>query len=202
VDKQRAAAMAHNTDITASTIRLGEGSGKEDAFAAAARRLELLREDRTDSTTEENVEEESLDEDVWGNDKSIIKRLDEDSLADRRLFIRVRHMRQVECHMLYEHIGDEPINLTRPMIFTICDLSMGGIDIISDDFIDAGKILSIRIILDEIPYEFKGEVVFCLKSEDKFRIGLKIVQRDRTFIRHLKIFIARISLNSRYGRAI
>jgi hypothetical protein len=78
---------------------------------------------------------------------------------------------------------------------------MGGIGIICEHGINIGKILAIQLTLDNIPYEIKGEVVYCIRNDDKFRAGLKIVQRDKRFIRHLKIFVARISLNSIYGKS-
>ncbi len=154
----------------------------------------------TATGTELNTVPISVDENVWGNDNTILNKLDENQLADRRLFVRVRHMRRVECSKVYDNIMVEPVMLTHPIIFTISDLSMGGIDIISEYEISIGKILALQIILDNMPYEIKGEVIYCLQSDQIFRAGLKIVQRDKLFIRHLKIFIARISLNSMYGK--
>ena len=52
--------------------------------------------------------------------------------------------------------------------------------------------------LDEKIYDIKCEVIYCFKSDNKFRIGLRVVQKDKLFIQHLKIVIARISLRSKY----
>lgn len=139
------------------------------------------------------------DENVWGNDYTILHQLDEKQLADRRLFVRVRYFLQVECSAISDSAEVEPSFLRYPITFMISDLSMSGIGIICDDRIDIGKVLAIQLMLDGIQYEIKCEVMYCLSNDDKFRAGLKIIQREKQFIRHLKIFIARISLNAAYG---
>ena len=78
---------------------------------------------------------------------------------------------------------------------------MGGIGIICDYEIATGKIFSIQLVLDGIPYKIKCQVIYCIPNDDKFRAGLKIVEREKKFITHLKIFVARISLNSAYGES-
>lgn len=140
-----------------------------------------------------------VDENVWGNDNSILRHLDEKVLADRRLFVRIRYLQRIECSAVSDSPDEEPYFLTHPLAFTISDLSIGGIGIICDYKIDVGKVLAIRLNLDSIPYDIKCEVMYCFQNDDKFRAGLKIIQREKRFIRHLKIFIARISLNSAYG---
>lgn len=149
---------------------------------------------------EQVTEQIPVDENIWGNDYTIINKLNEKQLADRRLFVRIRYMKRVECYMVFDSIGVEPVLLTQPLVFIINEISMGGIGIICDHEISIGKILAIQLTLDNIPYEIKCEVIYCIQNDDKFRAGLKIVQRDKLFIRHLKIFIARISLNSNYGK--
>lgn len=140
-----------------------------------------------------------VDENVWGNDYTIVNKLSEKQLADRRLYVRVRYIQRIECNKVFDNIEEEPVLLAKPIVFIISDLSMGGIGIISDHFINIGKIFAIQIKLDSIPYEIKCEAVYCIKNDDKFRAGLRVVQKDKSFIRHLKIFIARISLTSNYG---
>ncbi len=140
-----------------------------------------------------------LDENVWGNDHAIIHQLDEKQLADRRLFVRIRHMQRLECHKVYDGIEEEPILLKRPLELVTSDISLGGIGVISERKIMPGKILEFQFKLDHIPYVIKCEVIFCVPMDDKFRAGLKLVQREKQFVRHLKIYVARISLNSVYG---
>lgn len=140
-----------------------------------------------------------VDENVWGNDNSILHHLDEKVLADRRLFVRIRYLQRIECTAVSDSSEAEPYFLPHPLVFMISDLSMGGIGIICDNEIDVGKVLAIRLNLDSIPYDIKCEVMYCFQNNDKFRAGLKIIQREKRFIRHFKIFIARISLNSAYG---
>lgn len=141
-----------------------------------------------------------LDENVWGNDYTLLKKLDEKQLADRRLYVRVRHLQKVVCHSVYDNIDMEPVLLSRPMELIISDLSMGGIGIISENELKSGRILAVRLSLDGIQYEVKCEVIYCFQSDNKFRAGLKIAQKDKRFINHLKIFIARISLTNSYGQ--
>ena len=143
--------------------------------------------------------QEPLDENVWGNDYSILNKLNEKQLADRRLYVRVRHVQRIECNAVHDSVESEPVFLARPIVFTISDLSMGGIGIICDSEISIGKILAFQLTLDGIPYKIKCEVVYCIHNDNKFRAGLRIVQKDRKFFMHLKIYVARISLNSRYG---
>lgn len=148
---------------------------------------------------DQETTQEPLDENVWGNDYSIINKLNEKHLADRRLYVRVRNVQRIECNALSDSVEAEPVFLARPIEFTISDLSMGGIGIICDNEISIGKVLAFQLILDGIPYKIKCEVVYCIHNDNKFRAGLKIVQKDRKFLMHLKIYVARISLNSRYG---
>lgn len=150
---------------------------------------------------EQSVQPEQipLDENVWGNDYRIINKLSEKQLADRRLYVRIRHIQKIECNRIYENIEDEPILLSKPMDIITSDLSMGGIGIICDYELNIGGILGIQLTLDSIQYDIKCEVIYCIANDDKFRCGLKVVQKDKQFIKHLKIFIARLSLKNNYG---
>jgi len=142
-----------------------------------------------------------LDENVWGNDYKLVKKLDEKVLADRRLFVRVRHIQKVNCTVMYDKNGMQPIELPKPIQLLVIDVSMGGIGVISEQEINVGDILGIQLILDNIPYDIKCEVVYCFPSENKYRAGLKLAQKDKRFVKHLKIYVARISLTSQYGHA-
>lgn len=146
------------------------------------------------------AEQPPVDENVWGNDYTLLNKLSEKQLADRRLFVRIRHMQWVECHIIFDNIKSEPSLLDQPLVFIINELSMAGIGIICDHAISIGKILAFQFIIDNIPYDIKCEVIYCIPNDDKFRACLKVVQRDKRFIRHLKIFIARTSLNLTYGK--
>lgn len=139
------------------------------------------------------------DETVWGNDKAFMSRIDEVQRADLRLFVRIRHLQKVTCSMAYEDISKEPYELDRPLELMIVDMSVGGIGVICEHEIDVGRILGVPIILDTIPYNVKCEVVYCIPLDGKFRAGLKIAHKDKLFMRHLKIFVARISLTSTYA---
>ena len=120
-------------------------------------------------------------------------------LAERRLFVRVRHVQKITCDSVYEAIDKEPVELRNPLDLTVVDLSVAGIGIICDKEIETGRILGIRILLDRIPYEIKCKVIYCIPLDGKFRAGLKIAEKDKRFMRHLKIFVARTSLTTEYA---
>ena len=176
-----------------------EGAGKTDRAGEAygAEKAEETGKAGEAGKVEEPI---PLDENVWGNDNSILHKLDEKQLADRRLFVRVRYVQKVECNTVYDKNKMEPVLLPKPIVLFISDISMGGIGVISDEELREGEILGIHLVLDNIPYDIKGEVVYCFRNEDKYRAGLKIVQREKRFIKHLKIYVARISLTNAYGR--
>lgn len=146
-----------------------------------------------------STNQEPLYENVWGNDHTVLSKMDENLLADRRLYVRVIYMQKIECNAILEAIGSKPAVLTKPMVFTVIDISIGGIGIISECEINVGMILAFKLTLDNIAYEIKCEVVYCFPNDDKFRAGLKMVEKDKCFIRHLKILVARLSLQGKYG---
>lgn len=140
-----------------------------------------------------------LDENVWGNDRALVSKLDNEVLTERRLFVRVRHVQKLTCDTIYEDINKEPVKLASPLSFMSVDISAAGIGIVCENEIEPGKILGIRIILDRIPYDIKCRVVYCIPLDGKFRAGLKIAEKDKRFMRHLKIYIARITLTNEYA---
>jgi len=147
-----------------------------------------------------SIDQMPLDEDVWGGDREISKKIDEGLLADRRLFVRIRHIQKVLCSVEYaDAAAKEPLELDRPLEFMIIDLSVSGIGIISEYEIERGKLLGIRMLLDGMPYDIKCEVVYCIWLNGKYRAGFRIVQKDKKFMRHLKIFVARVSLTNEYA---
>lgn len=149
-------------------------------------------------TPPEETVEMPLDENVWGNDNTVLKKLDADQLAERRLFVRVIFMRQIKCYETYNNLEEEAKLLIKPIEFSITDLSVGGIGIIADYELKKGTILGFKLPLDQAEYDIKCEVMYCFQNDNKFRIGLRIVQKEKDFIKHLKIVIARISLRNQY----
>ncbi|MCX7922418.1 MAG: PilZ domain-containing protein [Clostridia bacterium] len=152
-----------------------------------------------DSNDEHLPEQLPLDKKVWGNDNIVLNKLDENQLVNRRLYVRVRHIQQIECDTVYEEMGAEPTVLDKPIIFTIIDLSAGGIGIMCEHELNKGTIFAFRIKLDDIVYDIKCEVVYCFQNEGTFRAGLKMAEKNKLFYRHLKIYVARISLQGTYG---
>lgn len=142
---------------------------------------------------------EPVYENDWGNEQSVLNKLEGKVLADRRFYARALYMQRIKCNTLFDSVESEPSYLIEPLEFMIVDLSMGGIGIICEYEIMIGTILFFNLSLDHIAYDIKCEVVYCFQNSDKYRIGLKIVGRDMNFIRHLKIFVARLSLQSQYG---
>jgi hypothetical protein len=194
----------------ANKIIIGDGNKKEKRHSdpnshivrnpqKSAAETERKADTKTGRETASETVPIPIDENVWGNDNSILHHLDEKVLADRRLFVRIRYLQHIECTALSDSPEEEPYSLANPFVFMISDLSMGGIGIICDDKIEVGKVLAIRLVLDNIPYDVKCQVVYCFQNDDKFRAGLKIIKREKKFIQHLKIFIARKSLTIAYG---
>jgi hypothetical protein len=178
-------------------ITIGDGKAKKKNESIS--RLTLEKQEIIEPIIEPEIEEIPIDENVWGNDSSVIKRLDEEQLVERRLFVRIIFMRQIKCYETLNNLQAESILLSQPIEFSITDISIGGIGIISDYEIKAGNILLFNLILDDNGYDIKCEVLYCFKSDDKFRGGLRILNKDKDFIRHLKIVVARVSLRNRYS---
>jgi hypothetical protein len=148
--------------------------------------------------SQETVQEPVYDND-WGDEHSFLNKLDGQILADRKFYTRALYMQRIECNTLFDGVESEPSYLAEPLEFIIIDLSMGGIGIISEYEIMLGTILFFNLSLDNIEYKIKCKVVYCFQNSDKYRACLRIVGRDMKFIRHLKIFVARLSLQSKYG---
>ncbi|HEX2947457.1 MAG TPA: PilZ domain-containing protein [Clostridia bacterium] len=172
----------------------------QDAAQDAGR--EIVNESPVNETTVA-LNEPSRHEPVllkdWGNEHAVLSRLDGKVLADRRLYARVLYMHKIWCSTLFESLDSGPTRLMDPMEFTVVDVSMGGIGIVCDYGIPVGTVLSFKLPLDNIMYDVKCEVVYCFENSDSFRAGLKLVERDKNFIRHLKIFVARLTLQSMLG---
>lgn len=154
---------------------------------------------KQESMQEESAKRGTVYEKDWGNELAVLNRLDGKLLADRRLYARVLYMKKLWCSTLFESSDSEPRLLMNPIEFMVVDLSMGGIGIICEHEIQVGTILLFKLPLDNIMYDIKCEVVYCFENSGKFRAGLKVVDRDRHFIRHLKIFVARLTLQNMLG---
>ncbi|MDP4093204.1 MAG: PilZ domain-containing protein [Bacillota bacterium] len=139
---------------------------------------------------------EQIDEKLWGNDSIIEEKIDQQFLTDRRLFVRVRYFLQVECRERYEEDCPEPVQLKNPIKISIIDISSGGVGAVCEHEIPIGTILPIKLLLEGTAYEIKYKVVYCIQNDDKFRIGLKIEQKDRIYCEHLKIYVAKLSLRA------
>jgi len=153
---------------------------------------------KTAEITHSNEQLEPLDENLWGNDAVVLRVLDEELLAERRMYVRTLYTQRIECNTISKDIDSEPYILKKPLSFMITDISLGGIGMVSDYRVDVGSVLSFKIFLDHIPYEIKCEVVYCFENEGKYRAGLKLVEKNKEFINHLKIMVARLSLYSKY----
>lgn len=152
--------------------------------------------------SEQKPVQEPIYENVWGNDHVILKVLDEKQLSDRRLYARAIYMQNIECNAILGNMESEPVLLAKPMNFMVIDISMSGIGIICKDEINKGMVLIFKLILDNIAYEIKCEVIYSFQVDDKFRAGLKMVGKDKKFIKHLKIVVARLTLQREYGTRV
>ncbi len=182
-------------DESQETFRVADRRQDRDAIREAVRGQdrEAVREPVRDQDREPVYD---ID---WGNEQSVLNKLEGKFLADRRFYARALYMQKIECRKRFAGMVSEPSILTDPIEFMIIDLSMGGIGIICEYELIIGTNLLFNLSLDNIQYDIRCEVVYCFQNSDKYRAGLRIVGRDMKFIRHLKIFVARLSLQSKYG---
>ena len=182
-----------------NTMVIGTSKEKDKKETSTIKMDILVNTQNTIPNTIQEPTQEPIYENVWGNDYSITNKLEENLLADRRLYARALYMQKIECNTILESMESEPCLLSKIMAFMIIDISMGGIGIVCEHEIMVGTILVFKLSLDNISYDIKCEVVYCLQNDDKYRAGLRIVDRERHFIRHLKILVARLSLQRKYG---
>ncbi|MCX8130889.1 MAG: PilZ domain-containing protein [Clostridia bacterium] len=149
--------------------------------------------------SDQKPEQNYYDEQVWGNDSLLAKKLDEQYLAEKRMFVRVRYIQHIECKKISNNVYDEPITLNKPMLITLSDISMAGMGAVCSHELGVGSVLEFDMQLDHLQYTIKCQVIYSIFMEDSYRIGLKIATKDKDFIKHLKIVVARISLNAKYN---
>jgi hypothetical protein len=147
---------------------------------------------------EQKKEQKSADDSVWGNDTLLDRQLSKEHLDEKRRYTRVRHVQRIECRTIIENINTEYITLNKPIILTLSDISMGGIGAVSDQELKTGSILEFDINLDHLKYNIQCEIIYCVSMDESFRIGLSFAKKDKDFVKHLKILVARISLQSSY----
>ncbi|MCX7749686.1 MAG: PilZ domain-containing protein [Clostridia bacterium] len=137
---------------------------------------------------------------IWGNETEIDKKLDEEALTEKRRYVRVRYIQRIECSCLSENMQAEPKKLAKPVILNMFDISLGGIGAVCEEEIKKGSVLYIYINLDQLPYEVKCEVMYCVPVDNSYRIGLSLIREDKAFIRHLKVIVARLSFAGDFSR--
>lgn len=178
-------------------IRIGKNDkNKRDDWKEQIKQPDINRDSRIEDSPE------PIDEAVWGNDHQLNKQFDEEILVEKRRFVRVRLIQQVQCKMIGGNPEEEPLALQKPFSLSIFDISLRGIGTICPHSLEKGTILYFDMILDGISYSIGCEVAYCIDVDGSFRTGLRIVKRDRGFLKHLKIFVARLSLTARYGPRI
>ncbi len=178
-----------------SRVIMEQESAQEPALQGPAEQQPAAQE----PAIKEPPERKLFYEKDWGNEHAVLSRLDGKLLADRRLYARVLYMHKIWCSTLFESFDSEPTLLMDPLELIVVDLSMGGIGVICEHEVPVGAILSFKLPLDNIEYEIKCEVVYCFENSGKYRAGLKLADRNRNFIRHLKILVARLTLQSMLG---
>lgn len=151
-------------------------------------------------TSETKIESEPLDEHIWGNEAELNRKLDSTFVAEKRKYTRVRFMQEIDCGTTFENPDQKMVKLAEPLKLMVIDISMGGLGALCEYDIPVGSVLGFVITMDMLQYEVKFEVVYSIFNNDKYRVGLKIAEKNKEFIRHLKILIARISLENKYGK--
>lgn len=152
-----------------------------------------------ESDPKQKQEQQPQDDKVWGNDSILDRQLDTEYLEEKRRYVRVRYLQNIECQSICENLNADPVRLNKPITITLSDVSMGGIGAVCSIQLDVGSIMEFNMSIDQLKYTILCEVVYCISMDESYRIGLKIVKKNKDFIRHLKILVARISLQAQYG---
>ncbi|MCX7709806.1 MAG: PilZ domain-containing protein [Clostridia bacterium] len=176
------------------TIGTGKPKKGEEKEVELLKKSDLYVPETEPEVPAQEPPKESLDDNLWGNDWYLNKQVDPKYLAEKRLFVRVRYIQRIDCRMFCPSLSEEPQKLTEPFGFTVFDVSMGGIGAISEHPKSEGDILVFKLNLDHLSYEVKCEVVYSIPIDNVFRLGFRILTKDKDFIKHLKLFVARISL--------
>lgn len=186
--------------------RIVIGKGKDNEENSEKAKNKLPQESGTASPSPHSIEIEelryrdSLNDVLWGSDSRLHKMLDKEVLSEKRRYVRVRYFQNVLCKMIADNPQAEPLSLSKPLPLSVVDLSMGGIGVLCSQEVTEGSILHIGLVLDQSSYDIVCEVVYCVKMDNVHRIGLRMFKKDKTFTRHLKIVVARISLNAEYAK--
>jgi hypothetical protein len=179
------------------------GTGKKEEIVEKERMKQDMPQALSGAETVHEMElemkQEPVYESVWGNDYALFKQLDDETLAEKRLYVRVRYIQDMECSSMSEHCENELANVAPPLKFIIIDISMGGIGAICDEPLKLGITMAFQVTLDNMKYDVVYEVVYCIKMDGKYRIGLRLAKKDKAYTHHLKVYVARISLTGRYG---
>lgn len=176
------------------TIGKGKPQIDKDKDLELLKKQDLYIPEKEIETGEQPPQTQTSDENLWGNDWQINSLIDKDYLAEKRLFVRVRYFRPFECRMFCTSPDAEPEKLDSILKLTMFDLSMGGIGAICDVSVPKDDILFFPLLLDHMTYDVKCQVVYCIPIDHVFRLGLRILTREKQFIKHLKLYVARLSL--------
>lgn len=174
--------------------------GKENSKEKNTAEIELLKKGELYVPVPEAYDRNKIprpkspDDNLWGNDWQINKSIDKDYLAEKRLFVRVRYIQHMECKISHMDPEESPHEPDRLMRFTIFDISMGGIGAICEEPVAKDSILVFSLQLDHMFYEINCQVIYCIPIDNVFRLGLKILTKEKNFVKHLKLFVARLSL--------
>lgn len=177
-------------------ITIGVGKQEENDKTQRIPKEELYS---SVAPVESEQKPEVLEDRVWGNDYILDKKLDKEHLDEKRMFVRVRYIQNISCDKICDDINSQPTTLTKPIKLVMSDISVGGLGAVCGQELNVGSVLEFDIVLDHLTYTIKCEIVYCILMEESYRIGLKIVRKNRDFLKHLKILVARISLQAQYG---
>jgi len=170
----------------------------KDSLRSYSENVALDNQITDQQAIKEAIEELLLYDDELNNERFVLNKLDENQRAERRRYVRAAYMQKIECNSMADDLESEPVMLQKPITFMIIDISMGGIGVISDYELEVGKVLAFKIKFDHFSYDIRCQVVYCFEHEGKYRAGLKLVKGDKQFIKHLKIMVARITLQNKY----
>ena len=116
--------------------------------------------------------------------------------SERRKYIRVFFSQDISCDTVLNPNTQEATKLQKPLSFTTTNISLGGISILSDIYIEESSILYFKIDIDSIWYDIAIKVIYCASGKDTYFIGGEFVSPTNNLIDHIKRLVTRLSFGS------
>ncbi|WP_026893624.1 PilZ domain-containing protein [Clostridiisalibacter paucivorans] len=107
-----------------------------------------------------------------------------EELDYKRVHSRIMYSTRLECYRYYEN--NELKRYNPPMELIMFDLSLGGIGVISEEYLKIGNVLMFTLKLNIMPYQVMAKVVWTYKIGHMYRSGLEFVGMPNGLVREIK----------------